>query len=265
MQKISNTMRATIRSTFNVAGRFSPYGRPDNKINYESNNYFTHFFRVKLTGDKFEIPIYIKDKIKTFVLNSMSEPMDYVIPFYIEDISFHTYRTADALVRNIVNYQASNNGFYMGAKTTKGEMYYGANGMILNKDMVPLLFNVLEAHRVPDIGRIVYTKARCYIHPSVFYTENTVEKCIINKIIPFYMQNGVDISTTNPIQEINRVNYTDDGHFQAAIPEIVVKDISDTFICSPILPSVNFTDDSINQTLVNNIEDVISTLEHANS
>lgn len=257
MQKISQIMSRTISSTFSSYGYINQYSTPNRRaVNYEFNNYFTHFFRVKLTEDKFEVPIYARNIVKDYIYKNSSNPKDFIIPFFRnEDNCVPVIRTADALIKLFITYSPSLASSYIKAQNYKGEVYYGTNGIIFNKDMVPLLFNVLEAHR-DTRGRVVYTKAKCYIHPSVFYTDGIVEKCIINKIIPSYMQNGIYINTEGTDKEVDSLGGNNSNYYSRVKPEVVIKDIGDTFICKPIAPPVTFNNEDINQFLINNIDDI---------
>lgn len=256
MQKINQTMNRVILNTFSSYGPINQYQTPNRSItNYENNSYFNHFFRVKLTEDKFEIPIYARSVVKDYIYKNGNNQKDFIMPFITCIKIPPAYRTADSLIKSLTFFTASLRSSYLAARSYKGELYYGTDGIIFNKDMVPLLFNVLEAHRNSN-NRIVYTKAKCYIHPSVFYTDGIVEKCIINKILPSYMQNGIYINIDNINKEIDNLSGNNSNYYSRVKPEVIVKDIGDTFICKPIAPPVTFNNEDINQFLINNIDDI---------
>lgn len=260
MQRVSNRMGYTIDEMYSSGGTISNWRIDANQLNYELNNPFQRFFRVILRGNHVEIPVFARNVIQSrlsmiLLPNSNTLREDIIIPFPCVGVG-NECRTADTIVRYLTGSASTRQNMCFYADTNKGERYYGCNGTLFNKDMVPIFLNVL----VGDIGNytLTYNKIRTYIHPSVFYSEGIVEKCIINKIIPYVMQNGVNagVGVTNNIH--CTINKDNKGRYQRAIPEIVVVDIGDRFFCKPILPSVLYTNDSINDALNENIDDVFN-------
>ena len=123
--------------------------------------------------------------------------------------------------------------------------------------MVLLIFNVIECEIVSNT--LVYKKVKSYIHPSVFYSDGTVEKCIANKIIPFVMQNGIEVRPHDS-RVVDNINYVDIGGIRKTIPELSVTNITDKFFCKPILPRVTYNDDDINDMLNRSIDDVFNVI-----
>lgn len=261
MQRVSNRMSHTIEYMYASRGDISTYNTTDNRsVNYSLHTVFPSFFRVSLQGNKIELPIFAKAYVQgrlLGMLEDISNPMernDVIIHFHT--IRYHNvYRTADALIRNLVMFSSGRNSMYLAASTNKGEVYYGCNGTIFNKDMVPLIFNVIKCEIVDNT--LVYKRVKSYIHPSVFYSDDTVEKCIANKIIPFVMQNGVEVRPYDS-RVVDNISYMYIGIKRRTIPELLVADISDRFFCRPVLPSVAYSDDDINDMLNRNIDDVFN-------
>ena len=263
MQRVSSRMSHTIEHMYNSRrGHSGFYNNPNAEFtNYSMHTVFPSFFRVSLQEGKIELPIFIKGYVQDKLLERLedrSNPMrrsGIIIPFYNVEYDCTTYRTADALIRNLVEFDPSWRSMYLTAKTNKGETYYGCNGTIFNKDMVPLIFNVIECEIVDNT--LIYKRVKSYIHPSVFYSDGTVEKCIANKIIPFVMKNGIDVMPYD-LRVVDNISYIDTGIRRRTIPELSVADISDKFFCRPILPSVAYSDDDINDMLNRNIDDVFN-------
>lgn len=261
MQRVNSRMGYTIEHMYNSIGNINIYESAHaGLVNYSLHTVFPSFFRVSLQGNKIELPIFAKTYVQSqllYRLGDISNPMrrnDIIIHFHT--IGYHdTYRTADALIRNLVEFSSSRNGMYLTANTNKGEIYYGCNGTIFNKDMVPLIFNVIECEIVDNT--LVYKRVKSYIHPSVFYSNGIVEKCIANKIIPFVMQNGVEVKPHDS-RVVDNISYMSTRIRRRTIPELSVADISDRFFCRPILPSVIYSDDDINDMLNRNIDDVFN-------
>lgn len=260
MQRVNVRMSHTIEYMYNSTGAVSSRNSAA-CANYSSHTVFPLFFRVSLQGDKIELPILAKKWVQGDLLarlearpNSLRR-RDIIMPFPTLGFNYSSYRTADALIRNLVEFNSSKGSMYLMAKTNKGETYYGCNGTIFNKDMVPLIFNVIECE-IAD-NTLVYKKVKSYIHPSVFYSDGIVEKCIANKIIPFVMQNGVDVSPYDS-RIVNDISYVNIGGVRKTIPELSVANVADRFFCKPILPSVVYSDDNINDMLNRNIDDIFN-------
>ena len=262
MQRVSSRMSYTIEHMYNSRGYLSFYSDPNARlVNYSIHTVFPSFFRVSLQGDKIDLPIFAKTYVQSNLLEILGDrgnPMrrsDIIMPFNTVESNRAPYRTADALIRNLVEFDSSRESMYLTASTNKGETYHGCNGTIFNKDMVPLIFNVIECEIVNDA--LVYKKVKSYIHPSVFYSDGTVEKCIANKIIPFVMQNGIELGYFDS-RVVDNISYIGTGRIKKTIPELLVADISGRFFCKPILPSVSYSDDDINDMLNRNIDDVFN-------
>ena len=260
MQRVSSRMSYTIEHMYNSEGVVSNRNSAA-YVNYSSHTVFPLFFRVSLQGDKIELPILAKECVQGDLLarlevrpNSLRR-RDIIMPLPSLEFNCASYRTADALIRNLVEFNSSRESMYLKARTNKGETYYGCNGTIFNKDMVPLIFNVIECE-IAD-NTLVYKRVKSYIHPSVFYSDGIVEKCIANKIIPFVMQNGVDVRPYDS-RIVNNISYVNIGGIRKTIPELSVANIADRFFCKPILPSVAYSDDDINDMLNRNIDDVFN-------
>lgn len=265
MQRVSSRMSYTIEhmyDMYNVNWTLSHYRiRDAGLVNYSMHTMFPSFFRVSLQEDKIELPIFAREFVQGKLLERLEDrlnPMrrrDIIIPFYNAEYNCATYRTADVLIRNLVEFGSSFRSMYLTAKTNKGETYHGCNGTIFNKDMVPLIFNVIECEIVNNA--LVYKRVKSYIHPSVFYSDGTVEKCIVNKIIPFVMQNGIKIMPHDS-RVVDNISYVGTGRVGRTIPELSVSNIADRFFYKPILPSVAYSDDDINDMLNRNIDDVFN-------
>lgn len=260
MQRVNVRMSHTIEHMYNSTGAVSSRNSAA-YANYSLHSEFPLFFRVSLQGDKIELPILAKECVQGDLLarlearpNSLRR-RDIIMPLPTLEFNYAPYRTADALIRNLVEFNSRRGDMYLRVETSKGETYCGCNGTIFNKDMVPLIFNVIECE-IAD-NTLVYKKVKSYIHPSVFYSDGIVEKCIANKIIPFVMQNGVDV-VPHDSRIVNDISYVNIGGVRKTIPELLVANVADRFFCKPILPSVAYSDDNINDMLNRNIDDIFN-------
>lgn len=264
MQRVSSRMGYTIEQMYDSSGLVHMNQAPNNRvINYSLNTKYPMFFRVSMQGNRIELPIFAKECVSDRLIDLLGLPTqdirkDIIIPFYIRRNDYPTtYRTADALVRNLVDYSSGTAGMYVCCETNKEEKYYGCNGTIFDRNMTPLFLNVIECD-VNERG-LAYRKVKSYVHPSVFYSEGTVEKCIVNKIIPYVMQNGVNVQIHNATDNINYNVVVSRRH--RTIPEVVVTDIGDKFFCKTVVPSADYSNDAINDMLNRNIEDVFNIMK----
>lgn len=111
--------------------------------------------------------------------------------------------------------------------TSKGDVYYGAPGILLDKDLQPLFlaFYNLEYVVPPLASRGIWKIAgiTIKISPNVFLeTDKLLEKSLVNKIIPFYL--------SGPIR-VNAYGFGTGEFF----PKIVIEDLSN-YIKAPSEP-----------------------------
>lgn len=261
MQRVSNRMGYTISHMYSLVGSVGAYYGSRPNLNYEDNNAFPLFFKVDLQGDRVELPMFAKDLVQSRLLSALQYRVrgDVAVPFIRDSVTGPAqFRTADALIRYLIENSSNFGNMYSVAKTNKDEVYYGANGLLFDKDMNLLFLSSVEC----DIdGTIIkYRKVKAYIHPLVFYSEGTVEKCLINKVIPYSLKEGVTVYGGYQSHNVkNLVNYDDPDDYRTqhkVVPEVIVTDIKDKFFYKPILPSVSFSNDEINEVLDRNLEDV---------
>ena len=215
MQRVSNRMGYTIGHMYSQAGTIGTYygGGPSN-INYENNNAFPLFFKVEACGDRIELPIFGKDAVQTKILASLQtgHRSDVVMPFVRYNEDSLTFRSADTLIRYLNETSSNQKNMYHSAKTDKGEVYYGANGLLFDKDMNLLFMSLIEC----DIKGVVikYKKVKVFIHPLVFYSDGIIEKCLINKVIPYSLREGVTIYGGYRSANVrNLVNFSDPNDY----------------------------------------------------
>ena len=266
MQRISNRMGYTIDHLYSISGTVGLYNSGSN-VNYEENNAFSLFLKVGFQGDRIELPVFGRSIIQSALYNEVQDGSrkDIVIPFVrgTDNEAPPIYRTADSLLRYLAEYSSYIDSMYGVAKTNKEEMYYGANGLLFDKDMNLLFMSVIEGDIEGQV--LVLKKIKVYVHPSVFYSDGTIEKCIINKVLPRSLQGGVTVyGGVQDTQIKNLINYTDPNDYRTrrkAFPEVIITDIKDKFFIKPIVPSVSYSNDEVNELLDRNINDVFSIMK----
>lgn len=146
--------------------------------------------------------------------------------------------------------------------TNTGEVYYGGNGYILDKDYNLLILYTL--HGVMEDRILHYKTGRIYVNPKVFVSNGLIEKGIIKTVIPAFVQEGIMVDTNNigvTAQDINTIIRNSNGFVVQVIeplPEIVVADVTDRFIVKPKKPTPStFNNDAMNDYLLEHLEEVV--------
>ena len=103
---------------------------------------------------------------------------DVIYPLYVGYQEVH--RTTDSILKSLILPPRA--GRLTKVTTSKGEVFYGGQGVILEEDGTPIL--LIKAVYDKDLYR--YTKGELYISPKVFAMDNTVYKGILSKIVPVY-------------------------------------------------------------------------------
>ncbi len=129
-------------------------------------------------------------------------------------------------------------------KTNKGDKYYGAPGLILDKNFNPLLVLTVKYKLNPDVFLLKDAECICHINRSIFANQDgLLEKAICKKIIPLYAENShIDVIMGN--------YYV--GH---DCNTTIVIDSCDQFIERPIIPTPSNSDDnSINDFITKHLD-----------
>ena len=260
MKKISKILKLIIDNMFHTGQEILLYPSPS-FINYDLNNVFSNFLRVKTSSSGFEIPIFCNNFIETTIVRQFAlngEFNDIIIPLGVNKRTT-TVRSIDKLF-DTIDYSVTKANGLSSYKTEKSDVYHIERGLIMDKDDNLLMFNTIEIE-VKD-GKLEYKKVKSYIHPSVFYSDGLIEKTIVEKIIPYILKDGIYVYPNHQNDDfvINNlgIHYTNPNpyHRERVKPEIVVKDVKDIFFCTPNAPSSNF-DEELNDLLVEDIDTVV--------
>ena len=265
MGRTSKQLINAISYMYNIHGNIYGYFVPNPQvINYSKNNVFTLFCKALVQENQIEFPLFARYTIQTKILNSINKGLNFeagnmIIPYFSSNREYR-YRTINAVFYNLARFCSNFPvGMYIGVEDANGIRYYGSNGAIFNKDMVPIFFNTVECKIVNNT--VSYEKINSYIHPSVLYSDNPLEKLIITKVIPYILQNGIRVSTGDFRVKDNLRKL---GNLPFTIPDFKIADITDKFFSKPVLPNVLYSDDDINDMLSQNIEDVFNALGNDN-
>ena len=220
-------------------------------LNYLNHNVFGLFLRISYTKSHVVVPLFYRSHVERIITDNSRESESFVsetnIALYTND-SPYTVKTLNGIVKLL--YETDFNRKLRKVVTNKGEIYYVGYGIIFDKNFNPIFFCALEGDYVENGFK--YKAAKIYINPSVFLSDETLEKGIIKTIIPVYMSNGVSIYINNAFFEADFKKIDN-----KVIPEIVVKDFTDDFFVKPARPKPSsFTIDNVNDFLLNHIDDI---------
>lgn len=241
--------------------QFPDYIKPH--LAFENNNVFNLFLRVDISGPEIDVPLMCKYKVEEGLFSNYNQPnsLKEMAVALFENSYPQSRRTANAIFKTFQMNDTRDR--LMKITTNNGEVYYGGNGYILDKDYNLLILYTL--HGVIGEDRILHYKTgRIYVNPKVFVSNGLIEKGIIKTVIPAFVQEGIMVESSRTgitIQEINNLIRNANGHiveYTEPIPEIVVTDVTDRFIIKPKKPTPStFNNEAMNDYLLEHLDEVV--------
>lgn len=241
--------------------QFPDYIKPH--LAFENNNVFNLFLRVDISGPEIDVPLMCKYKVEGGLLSNYNQPnsLKEMAVALFENSYPQSRRTANAIFKTLQMNDTRDR--LMKITTNNGEVYYGGNGYILDKDYNILILYTL--HGVIGEDRILHYKTgRIYVNPKVFVSNGLVEKGIIKTVIPAFVQEGIMVDTNNigvTAQDINTSIRNSMGlvtQVTKPLPEIIVADVTDRFIVRPKKPTPStFNNDAMNDYLLEHLDEVV--------
>lgn len=238
----------------------STYIEPTLSLTLDSDNVFSRNLIVDITGNDIEIPSIARTYYETIIRDNLnnSEKVNVekvLLPLYTNSTN-QNKKTFDSIMRTFfcnVNF----NQRLLKVITTKGEVYYGGFGLVLDGEFNPLLMCTLRARKIvtrddngEEVVNMKYHRAICHVSPIVFTEPNRlINKGIIKKLIPLY-------TTTDLLISSYRQTFFQDA-FENRKIEVIIDDFSKFFI-SPVTPTAGkCSNDTLNKCLNDNIEDIL--------
>ena len=240
--------------------QFPDYIKPH--LAFENNNVFNLFLRIDISGPEIDVPLMCKYRVEEGLLSNYNSPNSLKeVAVALFDNSYpQSRRTANAIFKTFQ--MNDNRDRLMKITTNTGEVYYGGNGYILDKDYNILILYTL--HGVMEDRILHYKTGRIYVNPKVFVSNGLIEKGIIKTVIPSFVQEGIGIATNNigvTAQEVVMPIYRPDGRVQGytrPLPEIIVADVTDRFIIRPKKPTPStFSNEAMNDYLLEHLDEVV--------
>lgn len=229
---------------------------------FENNNVFNLYLKVDISGPEIDVPLMCRTQVEIALSNNQTSG------FNIREVAVALFnnnypverRTANSIFKS---FQMSDTRDRLVKITTNnGEVYYGGNGYILDKDYNLLILYTL--HGVMGDRLLHYKTGRIYVNPKVFVSNGLVEKDIIKTVIPAFVQEGIMVDTNNrgvTVQEINTSTRNQNGFVTQVtkpLPEIIVADVTDRFIVRPKKPTPStFNNEAMNDYLLEHLEEVV--------
>lgn len=242
--------------------QFPDYIKPH--LAFENNNVFNLFLRVDISGPEIDVPLMCRYKVEEGLFSNYNQPnsLKEMAVALFENSYPQSRRTANAIFKTLQMNDTRDR--LMKITTNNGEVYYGGNGYILDKDYNILILYTL--HGVIGEDRILHYKTgRIYVNPKVFVSNGLIEKGIIKTVIPAFVQEGIMVDTSSFIgvtaQDINTYIRNSNGFLTQVIkplPEIIVADVTDRFIVRPKKPTPStFNNDTMNDYLLEHLDEVV--------
>ena len=221
----------------------------------DNHNAFNKLFVIDVSSDEIEIPVFAKSAVESVIRDNLKYPEIYhvnkiVIPMYVNAYT-SLKRTADSIVLDFFS-KTNFNQRLQKIVTNKEEVYYGNKGIILDKDFNILFLCTLACKKIEYKNRqlMSYYKPIIHVSPQVFLrSDSLIDKSILKKIIPFYVSQNISVSTN--------IGFVDDIP-EGTKPQILIDDVS-KLIETPVKPTPQkYSDDALNQILVDNVNDVLN-------
>lgn len=240
-------MTASIKLTNGFQNSFR--SREILKPSYDSNNIKElYFIRVELDKPYIECPLIIRNNIEQILSNSYIYPIKYpcpkdiIVQLYVNN-NLGSIKTADSMLVNFFNNWVSTKLIKVKKDT---DIYYGNRGIILDCNFNPIMLIYVTITWENNLKKWIYGQPIIKISPEVFRNQqNFMNKAIIKKIIPLSLGKLYIPNTTVMFKGISNVSC-----------KIQIEDIQD-LILKPIKPCPEtYSDEALNQLLLDNIKDV---------
>lgn len=230
----------------------------DNRILLEKNNVFSKMLVVDVSSDEIEVPVFAKSDIEDIIADKIEFGDNFnkvIVPLYILQDYPMSKRTIDSVLDLFFRYTQFEHGL-VPIVTPKGDRYYGNKGIILDSEYKPVMFLCLKGRKVVENELVYmdYYKSVIYINPKLLLSPaSSIEKSILKKVVPYFLTQGTENITSN--NTFRNIRLRDN------IPQIIIEDKSDLII-SPVVPnSEECNSEVLNQVLIDNISDVLNSIE----
>lgn len=199
---------------------FQGYGNEvHNSFYYDS--VLSKVFRIKYAHNNFEIPLSGINNFMSAIEFNFPRPDDvFYMPLRYNSItSANTYKTPGMLFYNLLTYDSIKR-----AISSKRELYYGGNGIIMDAHKNPIILCVVSADKNT---RWTFKELIMYINPKVFVSSGVLEKFIVSRLIPYIVANGITFT-----RDYSNFRYSRRFNITSPPKMIISEHINDFFVDS---------------------------------
>jgi hypothetical protein len=145
--------------------------------------------KYELKRSECEIPVVVGPLARR-ELYTITEAETYVSPLYIS--TYYNFKSVSGPEAIIKWFNREQVGRIVKVVTNKGEIFYGNNGIILDKDFTPLLLATAKVHWDESADSAIVDKYIVYVHPKVFIDDSVaMNKSLARKAVPFYLSHSI--------------------------------------------------------------------------
>lgn len=205
------------------------------------------FVKPYLKNNIIEIPVFVSCDFINNNDNNIDSLNSCCMPLGLGFIN--GYKTIDAIVSNILGRCPSIESEIFVSRSDKYGSICGCEGMLLDKDLNPLLLTVLGCSDTDEGLKYEYFKV--YVNPKVSLMETDLDKHIYTKIVPYCMTNSLFMSLPRKKLIVN------EGVGNRVLVEF--KDIKDVFFTKPSIPQSEDYNKEISKLLIDNVDFLVET------
>lgn len=193
------------------------------------------FYVINMKDKIIDIPIFCKFKID-YIINHFNHYDRLVIPIHTEQLNWEPSTSLEAL--RSIDYPSS----CFGRMDFKDSVYYVRNGIILDCNFKPLFLCTIKT----DIEKPLRDSVPCiYINPKVFCEKTTLNKYIVNTVVPWLLKHDVCIPVHSGDTPIALYSSTERYYKE---PKVLIENIN-------CIETIKYTVNSIN--LQKTLEEVL--------
>lgn len=204
------------------------------------------FVKPHLKDNIIEIPAFVSCDFINNIDNNIDSLNSYCMPLGLG--LTNNYKTIDVIISNILGRRPSVESEIFVSRSDKYGNICGCEGMLLDKDLNPLLLTVLGCSNTD--GGLEYEYFKVYVNPKVSLMETDLDKHIYTKIVPYCMTNSLFMSPSRKLIINKRVG-------SRVLVEF--KDVKDVFFVKPSIPQSEDYNKEISKLLIDNVDFLVET------
>ena len=214
-------------------------------ILYEDSRALQKYLKIDLSLNTLEFPCTYFKIIEHTVL--YTDKKELYIPLFVS--SEHNGSIAGSLTLLRTLFCSYGRPCNLIKATVGDTIYYGNRGIILYDDYTPLLMFSIEADKIED-RRYLPKRRILRINPKVFTSTDILSKYIKSKFITNII--GIDSEYADTMHTRSRLFQSVPLNYNF---KIIIEDFKD-WIIEPSIPDVDFTDERINEYLLDNFSSI---------